>query len=101
MTMANNRELIDRLGRMTTEERAEINRAGRIGAAMGNPLGLKFAEGARVLDVATGLRGTVRVPRLAPKGSGGLYNVVLDDGRLVYRVDTELEADSTPAPVQP
>lgn len=60
---------------------------------------MRFKVGDRVLDTATGKRGTVRAAE--PRAGSGkeLYGLDLEDGRVVFRGGDELTPDAPPTTV--
>lgn len=93
------RAVLDDLTSAKDQELERLRASPRSPASTPNPLGLRFAIGARVLDIATGLGGVVTRTLAAAETGRGYYSVRLDDGRLVFRVDSELEPH--PVPVLP
>jgi hypothetical protein len=65
--------------------------------------GFKFGLGARVLDLTTGDRATVRAAYYGAALSARVYEVQTDAGPIVARTEAELERDRpvTPAPPAP
>jgi len=94
MPSTRTRELIDRLGTMSAEERHRLTTAARGASSAPNPLALRFPPQARVLDLTTGVLGVVRVGDRDRETNTQRFRVQLDDARIVYRTDRELE----PAP---
>lgn len=96
--MEHMRTLLDRLGTVSQEERARL-RALDVGVTSGGlGTGLKLSAGDRVVDVTTGQRGIVREYHRLVTDSVGLWQVLLSDGRVVYRTERELELDRAPTP---
>jgi hypothetical protein len=95
------RELLERLDRA-------LNSSGDAGAG-GAPATAalvvrspyRFARGAAVLDLATGVRGIViAAPRINAAGVAA-YDVRLEDDRVVTRSERELEPDPMPPATRP
>lgn len=92
------RALLDRLDRVSDEERQRLVRLGAANTSApvnGEP---RFRDGAAVIDLATGRRGVVRVAVRSDHTGLELYRVELVTGAMVYRQHDELEPDPTPAP---
>lgn len=91
------RALVDDLAKSRDRELARLRAGNGAPAPADNPLGLRFAKGARVLDLALGLQAAVTRGERDPLTGAGRYAIRLDDGRLVYRLDSELEPAPTTA----
>jgi hypothetical protein len=87
-------ESIDRLQRMTEQERRTLGTAAAGVTSASNPLGLRFAAGARVIDLTTGQHGTVTRGARDEATGYERFSVRLADARLVFRTDRELEPDA-------
>jgi hypothetical protein len=91
------RALLDDLGKVGGERLEQLRAAGAVTSPADNPLGLRFANGARVVDLATGTKANVIRGMRDSETGGARYSIRLDDARLVFRVDSELEPDPAPA----
>jgi len=85
------RALLDSLGSVSEQERARLRASSSAPTTATNPLGLRFAIGAAVVDLVTGRRGVVKTGARQGTPPEELYRVVLSDARDVYRLDKELE----------
>lgn len=92
------RALLDDLGTVSAKERARLSAASSAPASRDNPLGLRFSNGARVIDLVTGLKGIVTSGARDAQTREELFRVQLADARAVYRLATEIEPDPSPAP---
>ena len=90
------RALLDNLAKSKDQELARLRAGNATPAATDNPLGLRFAHGARVLDVSTGVAGVVTREWRESATGGEHYFVRLDDGRLLPRASSELEPHPAP-----
>lgn len=97
MTAPGMRELLDRI----TRERPPLGETPQpaigVDTLARNPLGLLFPPGTRVIDLATGARGTVQSGQRDAANNEQVFRVQLADARAVYRHAGELERDPRPA----
>lgn len=83
--------VLDELAKQTAAQRSGLGNAA-IGAMRAQtPIGLRFGNGARVLDLTTGHRGLVQFGDRDPQTHFERYRVELADARIVYRSERELE----------
>jgi hypothetical protein len=93
VTMASNRTLIDRLGRVSDSSLERLRAAPGDGISGGASVALRFKAGDRVVDLATGSRAVVRAAEPRAGKSESLYTLELADKRVVLRGDGEIAAD--------
>ena len=60
---------------------------------------MRFAVSDRVIDLATGKPGVIKIAEPRAGRGGQLYGVDLGDGRIVYRAVDELHPDAPPSTV--
>lgn len=97
MATASVRNLIDQLARDRAEQQRRLGTAARGASRADPPSGLRYAAGDRVLDLTTGLEGTVDAGERDPRTRWERYQVRLADARVVFRSEKELER-RLPAP---
>jgi hypothetical protein len=83
------RSIVERLDKMTAEQRAKLQTSANAGTSAADRLGDRFTTGTRVLDIATGRSGEI-VSSLS-EGNTRVYGVRLVDGRMVHRGASEIE----------
>jgi hypothetical protein len=93
------RAIADRLKTTQGRDVAQLARAGDAVTSAARENGMKFKVDDRVLDLATGKGGVVRVAEPRAGRQRGLYGVLLDDARSVLRGEDELTADAPPTTV--
>lgn len=86
------RNLTDRLKRASASDRAAMSAAARAAAATPAARFLRFAVGARVRDLVSGVDGAIVSANRDASTRWEVYGVKLDDARQVFRADRELEA---------
>jgi len=92
------RAILDNLGAAESKELERLRASGSAPAAVDNPLGLRFATGARVIDLVTGLRGVVHSGSRIASTNAELFRIQLVDASTQWRTPAQLEADPSPAP---
>lgn len=90
--------IVDRLRRHKATEEASQPLSATPSISAEERLGLRFKPGDRVLDTATGKRGSVVAGRPGVTSAGPMYEINFTEGRLVTRSESELVLDSTPTP---
>lgn len=98
MTDPTTQSALDRLRRHQATEQESLQRSAAPSTSPEERLGLRFKPSDRVLDLATGRRGTVLAGRRSESTSEGVYEVKLVDGQTVVRLENELAKDQPPAP---
>lgn len=99
--MDNMRTLLDRIGRVGDEERKHLQRVGAVNTSNATSAPLTFAVGDRVIDLATGKRGTVKAGARGEHVDMQLFRVEIVTGAIVYRNHDELALDKpATAPVE-
>lgn len=97
-----NRNLIDRLGKVSAPSLQRLRDISDRAAAADLGVGPRWARGARVIDLSTGLAGVVQEARPDSQTSAIVFRVQLADLRVVYRTVDELADDAAavapPAP---
>jgi hypothetical protein len=83
--------VLDELWKMRAAERTGLGNAALGAVQSRSPIGLRFAPGARVVDLTSGLRGLVQYGDRDPHTSYERFRVQLVDARIVYRSERELE----------
>jgi hypothetical protein len=96
--MESMRELIDRIKKSGATPSTPGQASGGDTSAR-NPLGLMFAPGARVIDLATGGRAQVQSGSRDAANNEQVFRVLFDDGRIGYRHAGEIERDPQAVPV--
>lgn len=86
------RALLDSLGTMQQRDLERLKNASASPAAADNPLGLRYAVGARVLDLITGKIVTVQHGARDQQTNEELYRVQLPDASIHYRGKDQLAA---------
>lgn len=99
--MENMRVLIDRLEQATRARRATSGPPSIPGSSAPPVPGLRFQSGDKVLDLATGSKGTVLAGARDDASGRQAYSVELTTGHLVYRSVVELERDVLPGAAGP
>ena len=89
------RELIDRVKKAGPQSLTTAAPSADATSAP-NPLGLLFAPGTRVIDMATGARAQVQSGQRDPANNEQVFRVLFDDGRIGYRHAGEIERDPRP-----
>lgn len=97
MSTDRGRALLDSLGQVTQQTRDTLAASSRADTSGARLLGLRFAAGARVVDVVTGRRGVVVHGRRSGELEAELFFVRYAEGGLVARGSAELELDPEPA----
>lgn len=92
------RALLDDLGKTNDLEKTRLTAASSATRPNSNPLGLRFSEGDRVLDLLSGKRGLVKSGARDPQTREELFRVELVDATAQYRTREQLEPDPSPAP---
>lgn len=87
------RAVLDSLGAVSAQARERLTRAGEAASTAPNPLGLRFTDGTRVLDLTTGQRGRVQFGQRDAQTNTEVFRVQLADARVVWRTRDELELD--------
>lgn len=96
--MENMRILIDRLEQAARARRAASGTTSTNATPAAPVPGLRFQTGERVIDLATGSRGTV-LDGVRDEGTGRqAYSLELRNGETVYRTVSEIERDATLTP---
>lgn len=98
MATDNNRTLIDRLGKVSDGTLRQLRESAGAGSFAADRMAVKFKAGDRVVDLATGLKGTVLKVEHARAPLQSLYSITLVDGRVVFRDENELALDQAIAP---
>ena len=94
--MDNIRALMDRLEQQSRARKAAAATPGAPAPAPASSAGLAFRPGDRVLELATGRRGTVIAGARGDLASVQVFELELEDGRTVYRSREELAPDTLP-----
>ena len=94
--MDNMQMLIDRLEQATRARRATSGAASTPLSSAPPVPGLRFQAGDKVLDLATGAKGTVLAGARDDASGRQAYSVELTTGHFVYRSVSELERDTRP-----
>lgn len=84
------RTTLDRWNSETNQATSELKRRGAAVTSSALDKGMKFKVEDRVIDLATGQRGVVRVAEARAGTKQGLYAVLLDDSRTILRGEDEL-----------
>lgn len=87
------RALLDDLGTVKGKRLEELRAGSAAPAAADNPLGLRFANGARVIDLVTGSRGRVQVGSRDAGTNAAVFRVQLADASVQWRGAEQLEPD--------
>ena len=98
MGTENTRTLLDRLTRVSEPTLNRLRESAGGASSAGGRMAVKFSVGDRVIDLATGQRGTVLRIEHARAPLQSLYSITLADGRVVFRDENELAVDQAVAP---
>lgn len=88
------RVLLDSLGPVSEATRRALSGPSSIGSSSLNPLGLRFLQGARVIDLLTGQAAVVQFGTRDVQTNGDVYRVQLADASVHYRTREQLEPAS-------
>lgn len=89
-----NRNLIDRLGKVSAPSLQRLRESSDAAALADRGAGPRWARGARVIDLSTGLAGIVQESRRDDQTAVIVFRVQLADLRVVYRTVAELADDA-------
>lgn len=91
------RALLDDIGKVSGRRLEQLRAGSAAPAAADNPLGLRFATGARVIDLVTGDRGLVQMGHRDGSTNAEIFRVQLTNASVQWRSREQLEPDPTPA----
>jgi len=97
MATDNNRNLIDRLGKVSAPSLQRLRDISDRAAAADLGVGQRWVRGSRVIDLLTGLKGLVQEARPDSQTNVIVFRVQLADLRVVFRTVDELADDQSPA----
>lgn len=100
MVMSTNRNLIDRLGKLSAPSLERLRSQSDAASSSAPANTLRFKTGDRVIDLASGQAGLVQLARRDTQVNDELYTVQLADARVVHRGKDEL-VGTTPVAAAP